>query len=346
MTRCSRPQVCVVLALAGACQACSTPAPSPSGNEAPRVAYQPRVREYFVAAEDVEWNYAPSGKNRAKPAMGLGEWGQRLTYPKTRYVEYTDATFSTKKPQPEHLGILGPVIRAVVGDTIRVHFLNRGQRPYSVHPHGVFYTKDNEGAPYAGIPGAGHAIPPGERYTYTWEVPARAGPGPEDGSSVLWMYHSHVKPVPDVYAGLVGPMVVTSPRFAREDGGPNDVDRELFNLFMIFNENAEGEEDEGDLMHAINGFVFGNLPGLTMQRGERVRWYLIGMGTEVDLHTPHWHGETVLHEGRRKDVVDLMPATLTLADMRAENVGTWLYHCHVADHVTAGMIALYTIEEE
>ena len=29
---------------------------------------------------------------------------------------------------------------------------------------------------------------------------------------------------------------------------------------------------------------------ISMKRGERVRWYVMGMGTEVDLHTPHWHG--------------------------------------------------------
>jgi len=32
--------------------------------------------------------------------------------------------------------------------------------------------------------------------------------------------------------------------------------------------------------------------------------------------------------------------------MIAENVGTWLYHCHVTDHITAGMLAVYTIEDK
>lgn len=82
-----------------------------------------------------------------------------------------------------------------------------------------------------------------------------------------------------------------------------------------------------------------------MRKGERVRWHLIGVGTEVDLHTPHWHGETVLHHGHRKDVVDLLPGTMTSADMRATNPGTWLYHCHVTDHITAGMIATYRITD-
>ena len=47
-----------------------------------------------------------------------------------------------------HLGILGPVLPAEVGDTIKVVFKNNASRPYSIHPHGVFYAKDSEGAAY------------------------------------------------------------------------------------------------------------------------------------------------------------------------------------------------------
>ena len=72
-------------------------------------------------------------------------------YRKAIYREYTDSTFSTLKQRPpewEHLGYLGPMIRAVVGDTIKVVFKNHASVPYSVHPHGVFYDKDSEGALY------------------------------------------------------------------------------------------------------------------------------------------------------------------------------------------------------
>jgi hypothetical protein len=42
------------------------------------------------------------------------------------------------------------------------------------------------------------------------DVPARAGPGPNDGSSKLWLYHSHVNPERDVATGLVGPIIITA----------------------------------------------------------------------------------------------------------------------------------------
>lgn len=307
--------------------------------------YEPRLRRYFVAAEEVTWSYAPSGENQIRPKMGLGPWGERLAYPKVRYVQYTDETFAERVPQPEHRGILGPMLRAVVGDTLEVTFLNRATSGvYSMHPHGVRYAKEHEGASYAGFVGPGHAVAPGERFTYRWEVPESAGPGPRDPSSVVWLYHSHVDSLADPQRGLIGSIVVTDPARARDDGSPEDVDRELTALFLIFDENEAGEEEEGDLMHAINGRIFGNLPGLDLVEGERVRWYLLGLGNEVDLHTPHWHGETVVYDGRHTDTIELLPASMKVVDMVADNPGTWVFHCHVSDHIAAGMLSLFHIE--
>jgi len=89
--------------------------------------------------------------------------------------------------------------------------------------------------------------------------------------------------------------------------------------------------------------VFGNLPLLSMYQNERVRWYLLGMGSEPDLHTSHWHGNTVMHQGHRTDVVELLPAAMKVADMRPKNPGIWMYHCHVNDHMREGMSARYEV---
>lgn len=47
--------------------------------------------------------------------------------------------------QPAWLGFLGPVLKAEVGDIILIHLKNFATRPYTIHPHGVFYEKDSEG---------------------------------------------------------------------------------------------------------------------------------------------------------------------------------------------------------
>jgi FtsP/CotA-like multicopper oxidase with cupredoxin domain len=100
---------------------------------------------------------------------------------------------------------------------------------------------------------------------------------------------------------------------------------------------------ESNLMHGINGFVYGNMPIPEMEVGDLVRWYVLGMGTEVDLHTPHWHGQTGISSGMRTDVVELMPGSMKVFDMVPDNPGRWLLHCHVNDHITAGMLALFDV---
>jgi FtsP/CotA-like multicopper oxidase with cupredoxin domain len=346
----------------------------------PSAAAAGKKRTYYLAADEVDWDYAPTGINQitgqpfddtAKVFVENGPDRIGKIYRKAIYREYNTPSFTDLKPRPkawEHLGLLGPVIRAEVGDTIEVRFKNNTRFPASIHPHGVRYAKSSEGAPYndgtSGADKADDAVPPGGSVTYRWSVPDRAGPGPFDGSSVLWMYHSHVDEVSDTNAGLVGPIIITRAGGANADGSPADVDREFVNLFTVFNENESpyldyniqtycgqpGSVDKADdgfiesnLMHSINGYVYGNLPGLTMRSGERVRWYEHAYGTEVDLHTPHWHGQTGTMMGMRTDVAELLPGSMHVLDMVVDEAGKWLFHCHVNDHIRAGMLALYTV---
>lgn len=297
-------------------------------------------RHYYIQAEDVTWDFAPTGQNVVHhgpiPAPYLTAW------PKVRYIEYTDGTFTTRKPQPSWLGILGPIIRAEVGDTVFVHFRNRSTKgSFGMHPHGFRYDKDNEGAHYLPNPGAGATIPPGGSFTYRWYADEKSSPGPADPSSLVWWYHSHITEYQETNLGLLGPIIITRRGNARPDGSPKDVDREFITAFVIFNQ-AEGEE-RGQ-MHSINGYIYGNLRGLEMIEGEKVRWYLLGMGNEVDLHTAHFHGTTVLYRQGRTDSVELLPGSMATVDMIADNPGTWMFHCHVADHIKAGMLTTYTVK--
>ncbi|TMB23463.1 MAG: copper oxidase [Deltaproteobacteria bacterium] len=277
---------------------------------------------------------------------------QELCAQKVRYIEYTDATFARLKPQPEWLGVLGPIIRAQVGDTVIVHFCNRTTSgAYGMHPHGFRYDKDAEGAFYRGVdsgqpPGTGAQVQPGACFDYVWRADEDSSPGRGDPSSKVWWYHSHVNEPAETNAGLLGPIIITRRGMARSlaDASPRDVAREFVTAFFIFNE--LGGEEAG-LMHSINGYIFGNLRGLVMKNGEKVRWHLLGMGNEVDQHSPHFHGKTVKvgagSAERSTDVIELLPASMVTADMNADNPGEWMFHCHVADHIDAGMLTTYQI---
>ena len=64
-------------------------------------------------------------------------------YKKVVYREYTNAQFTEMKIRTEdqkHLGILGPMIHAEVGDRIEVTFKNNATgKKFSMHPHGLYY---------------------------------------------------------------------------------------------------------------------------------------------------------------------------------------------------------------
>jgi FtsP/CotA-like multicopper oxidase with cupredoxin domain len=303
-----------------------------------------KTRVYYIAADEVLWNYAPSGADVISGTAFSGPqnvWTRRgpttigTTYKKALFREYTDATFKSLKPRPvewEHLGLLGPVIRAEVGDSIRVVFRNNGTRPFSVHPHGVIYNKDSEGSPYA------------------------------DGTSG--------RDKQDVNAGLIGALIVTARGRAKPDGSPNDIDREIVMAFAEIDENLSHYLEDNikqfalepdkverwrggptfthpsfvtNLKASMNGFLYGNGPAPRVTTGERVRWYLMGT-TNFEVHAPHWHGNVVTAQHMRTDVLNLVTMGMIVADMTPDNPGTWLFHCHVEPHQTAGMSALFVVE--
>ena len=236
-----------------------------------------RTRHYYISAEARLWDYAPEGRD---PVCGMPLPPTLVTNrsgAKVRYLEFTDETFTTRAPVNPRLGILGPVLRGVVGDYLAVTFMNRTAQPLSMHPHGVKYDKDSEGSFYQPQPGRGAAIGSGAKFTYVWKLDESSGPLPDEPSSKGWLYHSHVNGDDESNLGLLGFIIVTDPKRARADGTPVDVDRELAALFMIFDESnlSHADKEAGEYSkpatrsqnqetveqgerHAINGYIYGN----------------------------------------------------------------------------------------
>jgi manganese oxidase len=355
-----------------------------------------KTRTYYIAAVEVNWDYAPTGRNEAmgmpfdeneKPYVEAAAHRIGRVYKKVMYEEFTDETFTTQKvrpPEEQYLGILGPILRGEVGDTIKIVFRNSASHPYSMHPHGVLYEKDSEGADYndntSGADKADGGVAPGATHIYNWKIPERAGPGPNDPSSIMWLYHSHSDELRDVASGLFGMIAVTRRGMALPDGRPKDVDQEFFNIYIAINENESWYLEENIRDHtldpkgvnraesilisgggmigsivgkgfvdtnikwSINGYLYGNMPLMTMKVGDRVRWYVATLGDFNNAHTPHWHGNSLLVVGQRTDVINVSAAQMITADMRPDAAGIWLYHCHFSDHMVAGMVARYEVK--
>ncbi|XP_040486600.1 hephaestin isoform X2 [Ursus maritimus] len=339
------------------------------------------TRVYYLGIQDVQWNYAPKGRNvimnqtldnDTVASSFLKSDKNRIgsSYKKTIYKEYRDGSYMDEMVQPAWLGFLGPVLQAEVGDVILIHLKNFATRPYTIHPHGVFYEKDSEGSLYpdgsSGQLKADDSVPPGGSHIYNWTIPEGHAPTDADPACLTWIYHSHVDAPRDIATGLIGPLI-TCKRGTLDANSPpqrKDVDNDFFLLFSVVDENLSWHIDENivtycsdptsvdkedeafqesNRMHAINGFVFGNLPDLSMCTQKRVAWHLFGMGNEVDVHTAYFHGQILTIRGHRTDVAHIFPATFVTAEMVPQEPGTWLISCQVNSHLRDGMQALYKV---
>ncbi|KAL4691837.1 hypothetical protein H8957_002944 [Semnopithecus entellus] len=323
-------------------------------------------RHYYIGIEESIWNYAPSGKNmlNGKPFSEDLEFLQgsqarkSFVYKKALYFQYADNTFQRIIEKPSWLGFLGPMIKAETGDFIYVHVKNNASRAYSYHPHGLTYSKENEGAIYpdntTGQEKEDDYLEPGKQYTYKWYVEEHQGPGPNDSNCVTRIYHSHIDTARDVASGLIGP-ILTCKRGTLNGDTEKDIDRSYFLLFSTTDESRSWYSDEniraftesGKIntsdpgfedsmsMQSINGYIYGNLPNLTMCAEDRVKWYFVGMGGEADIHSVYLHGQTLISRNHRKDTIVVFPSSLEDAFMVAKGTGVWMLGCQIHESMQA-----------
>ncbi|XP_037698864.1 ceruloplasmin [Choloepus didactylus] len=348
------------------------------------------VRHYYIAAEEIIWNYAPSGTDiftkenlttpESESAVFFEQGATRIggSYKKLVYREYTDASFTHQKergPKEEHLGLLGPVLWAEVGDTMRVTFRNKGEYPLSIEPIGVRFNKNNEGTHYGAHdtspsgspppPSASH-VAPKETFTYEWTIPKEIGPTYADPVCISKMYYSAVDPTKEIFSGLIGAMKICKEGSLLANGKQKDVDKEFYLFPTVFDENESlllddnirmfttapdqvNKEDadfqESNKMHSINGFMYGNQPGLNMCQGDSVVWYLFSAGNEADIHGIYFSGNTYLSRGERRDTANLFPQTTLTLFMKPDTEGTFDVECLTTDHYTGGMKQKYTVNQ-
>jgi FtsP/CotA-like multicopper oxidase with cupredoxin domain len=273
------------------------------------------TREYWIAAVPSTWNVVPSERNPIE--------GERYTPDKTtmRTIVYERYTRGWKRRLPHQTRIPGPLLRGRVGDDIFVHFANRDtalKHPHSMHFHGVHYPFGSDGSFIPGFSGRGADVMPGKTFTYQ----LRAG----TDSVGVWPYHDHSPSMMDSIAGgMYGAVSILPPGQPRAD-----------HEFVTFFESHLGFE-------TINGRAFvGNTPVLHSRVGDSVQWDVLALGDEH--HTFHVHG----HRWRDADGTSIDTRTLGPAEsfsfrIKEDRPGTWLYHCHVEQHMMRGMIGIYRV---
>ncbi|WP_127500584.1 multicopper oxidase domain-containing protein [Actinoplanes solisilvae] len=229
----------------------------------------------------------------------------------------------------------GPVLEMYEGDTLEITLVNTTNQRLSIHPHGVDYSTDSDGAPFNGS-----FNNPGETRKYIWrshEMTATTGRRFTPGSAGYWHYHDHAlggdHGTGGLIRGLYGALIVRR----RGDILPDK------QFTVVFNDMT------------INNKVAPNTPMFEANLGEKVEWIAIGHGNffhTFHLHAHRWadnrtgYLESLTDPSQVIDNKDLNPGNafgFQVIAGEAVGPGAWMYHCHVQGHSDGGMAGVFLV---
>ncbi|XP_068602540.1 coagulation factor V [Brachionichthys hirsutus] len=300
---------------------------------------RPRERHYYIAAVEIDWDYSGNDSQFGHP------------YRKVVYREY-EKDFREAKPHPSWLGLLGPTLRAEEGDVVIVTFRNKASGPHSVHPHGVAYGKQSEGANYFDNTSVKEkeddVVLPNREHVYSWEVTSDVSPLPDDPTCLTYTYISHHNVVEDYNSGLIGTLLICKPGSLDELGRQVGIDQEYVFLFGVFDERESkhkaNSQAEAHVKHTINGFTKGSLPDVSLCAHAAVALHLVGMSSEPEVFSVHMNGQVLQQNGHKVSSVGLISGSTSTATMVALHTGRWLLSSHTVKHTEAGMHGLVEVK--
>lgn len=293
-----------------------------------------QLRQFYVAAQTISWSYNPEPRD---PSLN----SSATSFKKIVYREY-EAYFQKEKPQSRTSGLLGPTLFAEAGDMMKVHFKNKADKPVSIHPQGIKYSKFSEGASYTDHTSLAekldNAVYPGQEYTYEWVISEDSGPTPDDPPCLTHIYYSHVNLIQDFNSGLIGPLLICKKGTLIEDGTQKMFDNQHVLMFAVFDE-SKSWIPSASLMYTVNGYVNGTMPDITVCAHDHISWHLIGMSSEPELFSIHFNGQVLEHNQHKVSAITLVSTMSLTANMTMSPEGRWNISSLIPKHFQAGMQA-------
>jgi FtsP/CotA-like multicopper oxidase with cupredoxin domain len=235
--------------------------------------------------------------------------------------------------QGKPLMVPAPLLRVVEGTTLAVSVSNDLESPLRVH--GLCARDGAACAPLDVPPGAEREVRfgSGRAGTYHYWATSMGAPIPFREMGGAFVVDPAGVPVdPDRIFVITEWSDLTPPQL-REIMGSDDSSAR----FLAANPKVT---------FMINGLSWPSTERLGYRLGERVRWRVINLSSQI--HPMHLHGfyyrvqrlgdgvrdESVAGAEGRRVVTQMLPASGTLTmEWVPERVGNWLFHCHVMAHV-------------
>lgn len=236
--------------------------------------------------------------------------------------------------------IPGPTIKVYHGDYVSIRVVNHLPEATSVHWHGLDVPNMMDGVPDVE---PSPKIEPGWYFDYQFRITNPPG---------THMYHTHFNTSVQQMMGLGGAFIILS------RSRNSAIQRDYFLMLQEFTllglkmgEVTPGTYELNPMSHdfnffTINGRCFPYVTPLIVNAGDRVR---IRLGNIVhDAHPMHIHGHqftvsasdgnTIPFQNRLlKNTVNVASGETYDIEFKANNPGSWPFHCHIPHHMSNNM---------
>jgi FtsP/CotA-like multicopper oxidase with cupredoxin domain len=217
----------------------------------------------------------------------------------------------------------GPTIRATEDDTIKIHFVNDGSHPHTIHFHGFHHSN---------MDGVFEIINPGDDFTYEFLADPVG----------LHLYHCHSIPLKrHIHKGLYGTYIVD----------PKQPRPEAHEMVMMMNGFDTNFDDDNEV-YAVNSVAFHHMHHpIQVKLGQLIRFYLVNV-LEFDLINSfhiHAHFFDVFRTGTRDisdqftDTVHFVQGERAIIEMRFRFEGQFMFHAHQSEFAELGWMALFEV---
>lgn len=220
----------------------------------------------------------------------------------------------------------GPTIRATEGDLVRINFINNGQKPHTMHFHGI-HKAEMDGV----FDPVGQG---GGRFTYEFTAePVGVHP-----------YHCHVMPLEEhISRGMYGVYIVDP----KEGRSPAD------EMVMVLN-GLDTDFDTENNFYAANTipFYYQHHP-IQIDMNELIRVYVVNILEFDQINNLHLHGNlfdyyptgTYRVPSTYTDVITFSQGERGIMEFNYTYPGKYLFHAHKTEFAEKGWTGLFLVKD-
>jgi FtsP/CotA-like multicopper oxidase with cupredoxin domain len=239
----------------------------------------------------------------------------------------------------------GPTLRANEGELLRIHFINAGSHPHTIHFHGI------HSAYHDGVTGIGRGdIQPGDEFTYEFTAKPYG----------CHLYHCHTAPLKrHIHKGLYGGFIVNPDPKTRGEAAkarhPDYPESAEWQEFIMVMNAFDTTFDAGNEVYAANTVAFHYMRHpIEIDRSRPVRIYLINL-TEFDpINSFHLHanffnyydtGTTLEPNLRTVDTIMQAQGQRGILEFhyKEHEPGLYMFHAHVSEFAELGWMSLFDV---